>query len=737
MQLLNIRINNYLRGIIMKTLNNLSEIFFTKCRQTLFKSMMLLATLFAASQSVHASGLMSAKDSNTQLQIKNHSVSVTIEDGYAVTTVENEFYNPSNNDLEAIYEFPVPKGGMVAEFSLWIDGQLIIGEVVEKERAKKLYQQEKAAGRDVGLTEKKAFYRFESRVSPVRAQQVTKTRLVYLQTADVQGGIGRYVYPLEEGGTNQEKLNFWQTDSQVNEQFSFDLNLRSGFPVDALRAPAHSHAQVSHSDKQNWTMRINKNGINTDIQTVPENLVDSNKTQLDQREVVFSDLKEQNENVNSKNRLNQDIVVYWRLAPNLPGSIELVAHKEPDQRRGTFMLTVTPGIDLQPITEGRDWVFVLDRSGSMQSKYQTLMDATAQTLSKLGQNDRFKIILFSNYVEELTSDWVNADQISIEKVSQALTNSRPDGGTNMYAGIEAAIKGLDSDRTSSVVLITDGVANLGKIEKSDFLDLVTSKDVRLFTAIMGNGANRPLLDSLTHVSGGFSTSVSSSDDIMGVLLSATQKVNYQALHDVELKVNGLKTTDIVPTQATTVYRGEQLVMFGHYFGEEQAEVLLKAKISGENKEYRTRFNFPKEATQNPEIERLWAYAQIQSLQDKARFLGVDKGEYREPIIDTAIEYGLVTDFTSMLVMSNAQFEQNSIERKNLARRMQEQKASTQRKTKPVKSNRVDQRQPAFNSNRPNYSNSGGSSGGGGSTGPLGLLMLLPLIIAFFRKRFIK
>ena len=678
-----------------------------------------------------ASGLMTAKGSNTELQITDHSVSVTIEDGYAITTVENQFYNPSNQDLEAIYEFPVPKGAMVAEFTLWIDNKEVIGEVVEKERAKKLYESEKAAGRDVGLTEKKSFYRFESSVSPVRAQQSTKTRLVYLQTADVQGGIGRYVYPLEDGGTDQEKINFWNTNSTVHGKFNFDLNLRSGFPVDALRAPAHPHAQISNTDAQNWAININKNGK---AKTNPASSNNSQANNQDDRANAFSDLEVQNiENQThsaiAQNELNQDIVVYWRLAPNLPGSIELVAHKEAGERRGTFMLTVTPGIDLQPITEGRDWVFVLDRSGSMNGKYSTLMDATSQALKQLRTNDRFKIILFSNYIEELTPNWVNADQISIEKVSKALNQSQTDGGTDMYAGIETAIDSLDADRTSSIVLITDGVANLGKTEKKDFLDLMKKKDVRLFTGIMGNGANRPLLDSMTKVSGGFATNVSNSDDIMGVLVSATEKVKYQALHDVKLKIKGLKTSDLVPTQATTVYRGEQMVMFGHYFGDEQAQVVLSAKISGEEKEYQTSFHFPKEATLNPEVERLWAYAKINELKDQADYLGVNSSEYRSPIVDTAVEYGLVTDFTSMIVMSDEQFEKNGIKRLNQERRIKEKQAAEQRKAAPVKSNRVDQHQPAFSSNRPSY-----SGGGGGSFGPLGLLMFLPLGFAWLRRR---
>ena len=698
----------------------------------------VIVVTVASINGAFASGLLTAKGDNTDLQIQDHNVSVSIEDGYAITSVENTFYNPSANSLEAVYEFPIPKNGTVVEFTVWINGSPIIGEVVEKERAKQLYEQEKAAGRDAGLTEKVLFHRFESRVSPVLPQQTTRTRLVYMQAADVEGGIGRYVYPLEEGGTDQEKLDFWQTNSKVQNDFSFDLNLRSGFPIDAVRAPAHPHAVVANSDGHNWNVSINKTGKNDTPNVNGENTANAaDKTEgidsesIDQRAAAFSDLAIQDESLIQTNSLNQDLVVYWRLQPNLPGAIELVTHKEPGSRRGTFMLSVTPGVDLQPITEGRDWVFVLDRSGSMSGKYQTLMDATAQALSKLQSNDRFRVVLFSNHVEELTSDWTNADQISVKEISNALNRSQPDGGTDLYKGLKTAIKKLDSDRTSSIVLITDGVANVGKTEKSHFLDLMSKHDIRLFTAIMGNGANRPLLDSMTKISKGFATSISNSDDIMGVMLGAIEKVKYEALHDVDLKIKGLKVSDIVPEQPTTLYRGQQMVMFGHYFGDEMAEVVLSAKVSGEKKEYRSQFVFPSESTENPEIERLWAYAQIQELKNKANYLGTSTKDYQSAIVDTALEYGLVTDFTSMLVMSDEQFEANGIERTNRNRRTTEEAAKAQRKNNPVTTNRVDQNKPAFNGNQPSYS---GGSGGSGAINPFALFMLLPLLFAWMRKR---
>ena len=694
-----------------------------------FKSvvLLLLCVLFASGQMVQASGLMTAKGSATALQIQDHEVRVTIEDGYAITAVENTFYNPSNIDLEAVYEFPVPKNGTVAEFTVWIDGKPIIGEVVEKQRARELYESEKAAGRDAGLTERVSFYRFESSVSPVRAQQTTRTRIVYMQPADVEGGIGRYVYPMEEGGTDQAKLDFWQTDSKVTGKFSFDMNLRSGFPIDAVRSPAHPHAQINSSDANNWQIAINQTGITTSSsQVASESSLDQVDAEADQRAVAFSE----QEASSSGSALNQDIVVYWRLQPNLPGAIELVAHKERGARRGTFMLTVTPGVDLQPITEGRDWVFVLDRSGSMQGKYQTLMDATAQALAKLSPNDRFRVVLFDDRVDELSNGWMHADDVSLSQVSRALSNTSPRGSTNLYQGIEAAIQGLDADRTASIVLITDGVANLGKTEKKYFLDLLGQQDVRLFTAIMGNGANVPLLESMTKASRGFSASVSNSDDIMGVLIGALEKVKYQALHDVSLQIKGVKTSDLVSSKVATLYRGQQMVIFGHYFGDGLAKVTLDAKVSGEDKQYRTEFSFPEQATTNPEIERLWAYAKIQEIKDQAEYLGTDLEDSSAAIVSTAIEYGLVTDFTSMIVMTDEQFEANGIERANKKRRETEQAAQTQRAAAPVVQRQADAGSPAFSDNRPNYS----SGGGGGAVSPLTLLILLPLGLAWIRRR---
>ena len=69
----------------------------------MFKGIFAATLLFAAS-TMQAAGLLTPVSGNLPpLEIKDHQVSVIIEDGYAITTVEQVFHNPHAQDLEAIY----------------------------------------------------------------------------------------------------------------------------------------------------------------------------------------------------------------------------------------------------------------------------------------------------------------------------------------------------------------------------------------------------------------------------------------------------------------------------------------------------------------------------------------------------------------------------------------------------------------------------------------------------------
>lgn len=673
---------------------------------------MLFAVLFLLGTAVQAAGLLQPGDGSLPpLEIRDHQVNVVIEDGYAITSVEQVFHNPHGQDLEAHYSFPVPEHASVAELTLWIDGKPVTGEVLEREQAKQVYEEEKAAGRDAGITEKDSYKTFETRVSPVRAGQDTRIRLVYLQPAHIDTGIGRYVYPLEEGGVDEEKLAFWTANEKVTGNFSFDVQVRSGYPVDAVRMPNQPQAQITKIGDGEWKIHLGNRG--SEMAAATANLEEGQQSLAAPTAAAFT--------------LDQDLVVYWRHQEGLPGSVDLVAHKSQGKERGTFMLVVTPGDDLQPITEGRDWVFVLDISGSMQGKYATLADAVQRSLNKLRQDDRFRIVLFNNSSRELTSGFVNATPEAIARYSQSVAAVQPNSGTNLYAGLQLGLKSLDADRTSALVLVTDGVANVGETQQRKFIDLIKTKDVRLFTMVMGNSANRPMLEVMTKASNGFAVSMSNSDDVVGQLLAATSKATHEALHGVKLKISGIKTADTTPSEIGSLYRGQQLVLFGHYWGDGMADVELSGRISGQPTTYQTRFAFPAVATENPEVERLWAYASIEDTMAEINNFG-EEADLKQSIVDLGVEYGLVTDYTAMVVMSDAAFNERGIERNNQKRLSVEAAAQQQRASRAAPSRRVDTQQPMYQKSRPSFSK------GGGALDAWILLLLLPLVWPVMRQR---
>lgn len=671
---------------------------------------LLMAAALLSTSSIQAAGLLKPSNLNLpDLELKDHQVKVVIEDGYAITTVDQVFHNPHAQDLEAIYSFPVPQHGAVNELTVWIDGLPVTGEVMEKQAARKVYEEEKAAGRDAGITEKDSYKTFDTSVSPVRAGQDTRVRIQYFQPAKIDTGIGRYVYPLEEGGVDEAKLAFWTANDKVTGRFSFDLYLRSAYPVAAVRVPNHPQAQLRQKGDGEWHIHIGNNVSNESEEGVQQERSGA-------KEIAAA----------TAFTLDQDLVVYWRHKEGLPGSVDLIAHKEAGQKRGTFMLVVTPGDDLKPIKEGKDWVFVLDISGSMQGKYATLADGVERALQKLRPADRFRIILFNDRSHELTSGYENATAEAVGRYTQKVLNTNPEGGTNLFSGLKQGIDSLDADRTSAIVLVTDGVANVGETAQRKFIDLVKKKDVRLFTFVMGNGANRPMLESMTKASNGFAVSVSNSDDIVGQILSASSKVTHEALHGVKLKIKGVKTADITPSEIGSLYRGQQLVLMGHYFGDGAAQVTLSGKVSGEGKQYSTSFDFPKVATDNPEIERLWAYAKIESMREEIDNFG-EKPDLKQAITGLGVEYGLVTNYTSMVVVRDEVFQKRGIDRQNQQRLKVEKVAQQKRSSTPPQSRRVDVQQPMYQSSRASHS-------GAGAIDIWTLMMLLPLLFWLKSRR---
>jgi Ca-activated chloride channel family protein len=674
-----------------------------------------ILTLFASPALFGAGTLTAVKSGSAPIQIKEHVVNVVIDNGFARTEVLQTFFNPNDTDLEAVYGFPVPSSASLAEITIKNGERTLNGEVIEADEAKKVYAEEKAAGNDAGLGECSCtkpkddieYNSYKFSVTPVRAKSETKIRFVYYQPLTIDSGMGRYVYPLQEGGTDAAAQSFWSRNAKVEEHFTVNVELRSGWPVDEVRTPGADDAKVTKLAAGHYKVAVDRTSA----------------------------------------ELSHDFVFYYRLADNLPGRVELMTYKPRADQPGTFMMTVTPGTDLAPIgagatpsqssamtysesitvssTAGADYIFVLDVSGSMRDKLPTLARGVQQALTHFKSGDRFRIFTFSGRARELTNGFVNANPESVAEWSAKVQQLRDEGGTNVYAGLESGLHAVEADRATSILLVTDGVTNEGIVDPREFYALLKKYDVRVFGFLMGNNSNWPLMRLIAETSGGFYDAVSNDGDIIGAILLAKSKIVSEAMHDAKLTIDGVKTFDRTDDVVTKIYRGQQLVTFGRYEKGGPADVTLAAKMTGQDATYTTRFDFPDVSTEYPELERMWAMAGIERvvMKETAGFASPD--DAKKGIRDLGIKYQLVTDYTSMIVLSDGDFTKRGIERTNAQRIAVEEKARSSRGG-PA-SNRVDAGRPMFNG-------PAATTRGGGALDPITAMLALIGAFAVWRAR---
>jgi Ca-activated chloride channel family protein len=522
-------------------------------------------------------------------------------------------------------------------------------------------------------------------VHPVRAQAETRIRFIYYQPLEINTGVGRYLYPLQDGGTDDAARGFWDRNEKVEGSLSIRLELKSAWPVADVRAPGlEAAATIQKTAEGHYKLSLDQQGVS----------------------------------------LNRDFVFYYRLQENLPGRVEVIPYRKDPNKPGTFMMVVTPGLDLQPIQRGADYTFVLDVSGSMESKLHTLGRGVAKALQSLKPEDRFRLITFSDRARDINGGFQNASPENVASAVKTVESLKTQGGTDLYSGVALGLKELNADRATSIVLVTDGVANQGIVSPNEFHKLMKQYDVRVFGFLMGNSGNWPLMRTLCNATGGFYAGISNDDDIIGQLMLAKSKITHECLHDATITISGVKTFEDTDEMIGKVYRGQQLVLFGRYEGAGKATVTLNAKMTGADKTYSTTFDFPETDTDNPEIERLWALNRIETIEDKQNAGLMPEGEAKYAIAQLGISYQLVTDETSMVLLSDEAFEKRGIDRRNQKRVAEERRAQAVRSTQAPKNYQVDATAPMFQHSAPSV----GGGGGGGGSGPVGPLFVGVLLL---------
>jgi hypothetical protein len=122
------------------------------------------------------------------------------------TSVEHIFHNDSDARLEGAFRFPLPKGAVLTGLAMEIDGKLMEGSLVERDKARKVYEAIVDSMRDPALLEWEHGNTFKLRVFPIEPKSDKRVVLRFLSPVR-DGAAGReWVYSARAPGM-QGKLD--------------------------------------------------------------------------------------------------------------------------------------------------------------------------------------------------------------------------------------------------------------------------------------------------------------------------------------------------------------------------------------------------------------------------------------------------------------------------------------------------------------------------------------------------
>jgi len=580
------------------------------------RAFLALSVVLALVSNGLSSGILIPKDKSLPpLAIKHQRVDIQVKDGVATARIEQVFKNSVNRDLEAVYVFPLPENAAIGDFAMYINGKRMSGELVEKDKARKIYQDIVRRLKDPGLLEYLGGNLFRISIYPVPKNGEQRIELEYSQQLEFDAGLYKFVYPLKTG----------ERASRTLEDFTVSVRLNSSVPIKNVYSPSH---EVGISRKN-------------------------------ENEAVIGFERDQA-------LLDEDFVLYYGVSQKDFG-LNLLTHAVKG-RDGYYMMMLAPSVTPpggKPMA--KDVVFVFDTSGSMAGKkIGQAREALEYCVKRLNDGDRFNLVRFSTDVESLGPELVEVNDESRQKALGFVKGIEARGGTAIDAALAEALgMNFDAGRPSIVVFLTDGKPTVGESDTDIIVKNVGTRKkgtARLFVFGVGEKVNTHLLDRLSGDHGGVSQYVEPGEDIEVKVSSLADKLSNPVLSNLEVVVNKIKTRKVHPRELTDLFSGDQLVVLGRYEGNGHVAIRLLGEVNGRKREFVYEGDFAKANGNNDFIPRLWATRRVGYLLDQIRLQGEEQ-ELKDEVILLSREYGIMTPYTSYLVLENDDaYKQHGIDR---------------------------------------------------------------------------
>lgn len=528
--------------------------------------------------------------------------------------VEQHFRNDLDQPAEIEYLFPLPEKAAVFAFDMKVGERVIRGEIQESQQAREQYEEARRRGQHAALVEQRRKNLFAVRVANVLPGKPVSIRLRYTEPLRYQDGEWEFVFPMgltprynapchpkEAQGVNFPLAHPGEEIGPVEVNLSVNCGEVCGQPT----SPSHALA-VTQLDDHRFEVTLAEPAI------PDHDLVLRLPLQIDERAALDGYVYETPEGA----------FFHCNILPARIGEM----------------------YDFSP----REFVFVLDRSGSMMGEpIAQARNALRACLRALNPEDTFRILLFDHATEWYRLEPAEVTQAEIDAADKFLAGIEGRGGTEIISALEAAL-GLPTDkkRTRYVVFLTDGAVSAEDRALNRVRKLIG--ETRLFTFGIGPSVNRALLRDMAESGHGTAEFLQLKEDIEGAIIRFQDRVSYAALTNVEVEIQGAETIDQYPRKLSDLYYGDAITVSGRIEIEPGKPVF--AALTGMNGCLVYTGTTRLQSIQEPAIARAWARARIDELAESTAAGKLSQKKSRAETLQLALRYQLLSAYTSFVAI---------------------------------------------------------------------------------------
>jgi Ca-activated chloride channel family protein len=352
---------------------------------------------------------------------------IYMEIGLYLTFSARGWNHSPNDSLEVEFYFDLPENSIVSDSWLWIDDEIIRGEIMDKWTASQIYENIVRRRRDPSILYKRYGDSYELRIYPMLASESRKVKITYL-------------VPTQWSATN----------------------VVAQLPTSLLKA---SFYELSTLYLLTW---LDDKWKNPGILEFPE-IQFMNKSDVNFGEYVRADIPV--EAVQSSLHFKLD-------SPLIDG---LYLSKYQSDMEGVYQMVLLPSRALNISTNSKVAIlFDYDSYTSTESTQDILNSVKSELLSTFSKNDSFNLIFSQLNIMRTSDAWIPGDPEAIENIFSGLEDDPISNYSNLPSLLANGIDFIQNNGNNGSIVLISGSDNVGEYEVAnqlieDLLSLMNPK----------------------------------------------------------------------------------------------------------------------------------------------------------------------------------------------------------------------------------------------------------------------